>query len=333
MTSDSVERAGTIYDTYPYPSPTAGDDLIRDVANLIAFLYTADALAGKRVLDAGCGTGHRLVALAKAFPKTQFLGVDLTPASLEVARALAARHKVGNLRLERGNLLSFEPREQFDLIVSTGVIHHLADPARGLANLRACLAPGASLVLWLYHRLGEYQRLLERELALTLWDRESMSLQQGVDILRGLNISLSRGQYSGSFARRDNAVLDETSIDVDAYLNPIVNTYRFEDALSLLAGCGLDWCAFHSISLGHEIKLIDITRVSRGALGMFCLKLEPYLTSPLVCERYEGLPVDEKLRVVELVTRPTGFVVVAGRDDAQQQLDARMRGNLVRLNG
>jgi len=331
MPSELTDDVRELYDAYPYPSPIAGGGLIRDVANLIAFLFTPATLAGKTVLDAGCGSGHRLVALAKMFPGTRFLGIDLAAGALEVAHQLASRHAIENVRFAQRDLLQLDPAETFDLIVSTGVIHHLTDPRRGVANLSACLAPGGCMLLWLYHAYGEFDRLLQRELVRMLWDPHSMSLQEGIEMIRDLDVSLARDRYSGAFAARDNAALDNTAINVDAFLNPVVNAYRFDEAVQLMDQSCLDWYAIHSISLGRETKLLDLAQAARKSVAMFCLKASDLFEPARVRERYERVANREKLRVIELMTKPNGFVVATGREHALPGLDARMQGNLLGL--
>ena len=58
-----------MYEQHPYPSPVAGDSLITDLANAVGFLFKGDDLAGWRILDAGCGTGHRLAGFASRYPR------------------------------------------------------------------------------------------------------------------------------------------------------------------------------------------------------------------------------------------------------------------------
>jgi len=321
-----------MYEAYPYPTPIAGEGLIGDVANMVAFLLPAGFLSGKRILDAGCGTGHRVLGLAKRWPQAQFLGIDFSKASLRVARTLADQHRIENVQFQQGDLMALEPSQEFDLIVSTGVIHHLEDPGKGLANLSRCLAPGGHIILWLYHPYGEFSRLLERELVLTLWDREKMSFADGIEMMRALRVSLSRDRYSGAIAQKDNQVLNDASINVDGFLHPIVNAYRFHEAFAMLAQCGLHWVAVHSINLGNNSKLIDLGQVSKPSLRMFCLKESDLFQSTSIGARYRDLANAQKLKVIELLMKPNGFSVIAGRTDAYSTLDERIRGNLVHLN-
>jgi SAM-dependent methyltransferase len=332
MTGDSIDRVRSLYDAYPYPSPVAGDGLISDTANLVAFLFPASSFPGRKILDAGCGTAHRLLGFAKRFPEASFCGVDVAAAPLAVARDLAARHGIRNVEFRQGDLLSWSAEERFDLIVSTGVVHHLVDPESGLRNLCASLAPGGGIILWLYHPYGEFGRLLQRELVHALWDGGSMSLGEGLETLRALDISLAPDRYSGAYAKQDNRLLDQSTIDADAVLHPVVNAYRFGDSLDMLGRCGMDWGAVHSVSLGADTRLIDLSCACPPALSAFCLKHERLLAAPALQERFRQLDTRSRLKVIELIARPNGYAIVAGREDARARFDARMLGNMVDLS-
>lgn len=327
----TTRDARELYEAHPYPSPVAGDELIRDVANMADVLFPAEFLKGRTILDAGCGTGHRLLAFAKRFPGSHFLGFDMTTASLCTARALAARHEIANVSFQQGNLLDLDLAERFDVITSTGVINCLEDPERGLANLCRHLAPGGHVVLWHYHSYGEFERMLDRELLLAFWDQERMPIAEGVEIMRSLGISLSRDRYSSAYAARDNQVMDDVSMDVDAYLQPFVHTYRFNEALDMLGRCGMDWGAVHGVNLGNNSLLIDLEQASENAVRMFCVRNGDLFRSAAIEERYRRLGNRDKLRVIELITKPNGFNVIAGRGDSFGLFDARIQGGRVPL--
>jgi SAM-dependent methyltransferase len=332
MLKESTDHVRSMYDAYPFPSPVAGDGLINDTANLVAFLFASNSFSNKRILDAGCGTGHRLLGFAKRFPNASFLGIDIATTPLNVARKLAEKHRIANIRFRQGDLMTLRASEKFDLVVSTGVIHHLEDPEKGLKNLCECLASGGNIILWLYHPYGEFDRLLQRELVLTLWDRDKMSFQEGIKVMEELEISLAMERYSGAYATRDNHVLDTVSMNVDGYLHPIVNAYRFEEALDMFARCKMDWAAVHSISLGNNSKLLDLSQASTTGISTFCLRHDHLFASESMRKRYLQLNSRKKLRVIELMTKPNGFCVIAGRKESCEDFDGRIQGNLIHLN-
>src|SRR3954466_5183914 len=108
------------------------------------------------ILVAGCGTSQ---AAHYAFtnPDCHVVGIDISEASLAHQRLLKELHGLGNLELRKVPLeQAGELERSFDLVVSTGVLHHLPDPDKGLRSLRDVLAPHGVMSLMLY---GHYGRL------------------------------------------------------------------------------------------------------------------------------------------------------------------------------
>ena len=97
----------------------------------------ADKLrAGARVADVGCGHGWSTVLMAKAFPKSQFVGYDFHPGSIEEARRHAEQHGTSaNARFEVA-LAKDYPGRDFDLVTCFDCLHDMGDPEGAAAHVR-----------------------------------------------------------------------------------------------------------------------------------------------------------------------------------------------------
>lgn len=103
------------------------------------------------ILVAGCGTGRHALCCAREYPSTRVLAVDLSRSSLAYASMKAVALGITNITFRQGDLLALPVlARQFDVIESSGVLHHMAEPAAGLAALTRCLRPGGWMKLSLY---------------------------------------------------------------------------------------------------------------------------------------------------------------------------------------
>lgn len=117
------------------------------------------------VLNAGCGTGQHAIETAQRLAGADVLAVDLSLSSLAYARRQADSMGVRNIRFAQADILELGVlEERFDLIESAGVLHHLRDPAAGLAVLRGLLRPGGVMRLALYSERARHAVVAAREL-------------------------------------------------------------------------------------------------------------------------------------------------------------------------
>jgi len=110
-----------------------------------------DFFRGKRVLDAGCGTGRHSYYAAK-YGASEVVGLDLSEA-VETARRVLEPFE--NAAVVQGDLLRppFRTAAEgggFDLVYSIGVLHHLPDPQAGFRSLLRFVRPGGTIAVWVY---------------------------------------------------------------------------------------------------------------------------------------------------------------------------------------
>lgn len=111
------------------------------------------------VLVAGCGSGQHSLETARRYRGAEVLAVDLSLASLAFAGRKARELDVANVTFAQADILGLGGLDRrFDVIESTGVLHHLADPEAGWRVLLGLLRPGGCM------RLGFYSDLARRDL-------------------------------------------------------------------------------------------------------------------------------------------------------------------------
>ncbi|MCA9041322.1 MAG: class I SAM-dependent methyltransferase [Planctomycetaceae bacterium] len=168
------------YELLPYPHRDPERELenlrysnLDEIAgiNHKCFRGRLDLSKPARILVAGGGTGDSTVFLAEQlrdFP-AEILHVDLSERSMDIARRrIEKRGLEGKVEWRQGSLLDLTPSNAgyFDYINCSGVLHHLEDPAAGLAALNSVLKPDGAMGLMVYGKYGrtaiyQLQRLLE----------------------------------------------------------------------------------------------------------------------------------------------------------------------------
>jgi SAM-dependent methyltransferase len=139
---DVYERRAELEYAEPPPPPDPRlDRKFERVWQLVSERLPCDAF-----LDAGCGDGRHLAALARSGHRpARVVGTDLSQRILATARTAAAPLEP---ELIQANLEALPiENNAFDLVLCTQVIEHLLDPSAGVQELRRVLRPGGTLVL------------------------------------------------------------------------------------------------------------------------------------------------------------------------------------------
>jgi SAM-dependent methyltransferase len=121
---------------------------------LFSSLMPMEWLAGKRVLEVGCGLGAHTEMLCRA--GAIVTTVDLSPTSVEVTRRrLALKGLTAEVQEADAESLPFAD-ESFDAVWSWGVIHHSPDTVACAQEITRVLRPGGWVGIMLYHRHSFY---------------------------------------------------------------------------------------------------------------------------------------------------------------------------------
>lgn len=308
MTLDAVKK---MYEYHPYPG--LGD-------NLKGFPYYTTYLPedfasrkNLKILDAGCGTGHITASLGKIFPDADVIGIDLSSASISIAKKLADLHNVKNVILVQGNCdaETLEKYGPFDLIVSMGMIHHNPNPTQTLKDLGKALKTNGYICMHLYgkrldqgkfdikhilnlvandntveSRFKAYQQLIEfNSISRPIWKK--ILLMSLYDIFIGIKKSvrnLSRRLRKISWSPGwDYKYENPTSPWVDHFCHPLEYAFEADEVLEMIRQSELT--IFKCIGLGKKIK-----------------KNIP----PCWQEKYKDLSISERIRLNELLLYTKG---------------------------
>ena len=104
----------------------------------------------RRILDLACGTGDMAFALAERFPAAEIVGVDLTPAMLELARQ---KNRSQRISFREGDVQSLQTSPgDFDLASCAFGFRNFPDKAAALSAARRALKPGGQLLVLEFFR-------------------------------------------------------------------------------------------------------------------------------------------------------------------------------------
>jgi SAM-dependent methyltransferase len=102
--------------------------------------------SGAKVADVGCGHGASTTLMARAFPRSEFVGVDYHAPSIDVARQRAREAGAGNARFEAADATGYG-EHGFDLVCFFDCLHDMGDPAGAAAHARQALKPDGHCML------------------------------------------------------------------------------------------------------------------------------------------------------------------------------------------
>ena len=165
LRTDEVRK---FYERAPFPGYPPRDSLhalhMRAERSEFAGLLDKAISGDARIVDVGCGTGQMCLYLARA--DRVVIGVDLSRPSLRLGAAAAGRFNLDRVLfvetdLQRPALVN----GAFDVVYSSGVVHHTPNPRAAFARLARLARPGGTIVLGVYNALARIPLRLRRVVA------------------------------------------------------------------------------------------------------------------------------------------------------------------------
>jgi len=107
---------------------------------------TAKLTNGAKAADVGCGHGASTILMAKAFPRSEFVGIDYHGPSIETAQQRAAEAGVRNARFETADATSYREKD-LDFIAFFDCLHDMANPVGAARHARQALVPDGNCMI------------------------------------------------------------------------------------------------------------------------------------------------------------------------------------------
>ncbi|PYR59800.1 MAG: 2-polyprenyl-3-methyl-5-hydroxy-6-metoxy-1,4-benzoquinol methylase [Acidobacteria bacterium] len=149
-----TEIVRAFYEHAPFPGYPPRDSLqalrARAERSVFARLLDRAIPSDARIVEIGCGTGQMCVYLARA--DRVIIGADLTRAALRLGAAAARRFGLDRVQFVETDLQRPGIKKaSFDVVYSSGVLHHTPNPRAAFAQLAALVRPGGTIVLGVYN--------------------------------------------------------------------------------------------------------------------------------------------------------------------------------------
>jgi SAM-dependent methyltransferase len=187
------------------------------------------------ILIAGCGT-YQAAVYAFMNRAAKVVAIDVSRSALDHQQYLKDRHGLDNLEL---HLLPIEEASalgrDFDLIVSSGVLHHMADPLAGLKALGGCLRRDGALGIMLY---AKYGRIGVEILESVFRDLGLSQDEASVQLVKDTIAMLSADHPVRSYLKVARDLLSDGAV-VDTFLHSRQRSYTVEECLDLVSAAGL----------------------------------------------------------------------------------------------
>tara|TARA_B100001540_G_scaffold37658_1_gene33410 strand:+ start:1735 stop:3003 length:1269 start_codon:yes stop_codon:yes gene_type:complete len=230
------------YNLYTYPEPIeemqkAIDNGYIDLTDASLFwdIFFPDKTYkdNLNVFIAGCGT-NQAVYLALANPNWKIYGIDLSENSIGFVNKQIKKYNLKNLNVEMKDIFEITNKDEYDLVISTGVIHHTKDPKLALKILSSATKKDGALCIMVYakyFRTGVYdlQKIFRY-----------LGIKQDADGIKFVKNYIENILPDDHIAKKfyKSTPSDIDTAIIDTWLNPQDIAYDANDLKELIRGTG-----------------------------------------------------------------------------------------------
>jgi 2-polyprenyl-3-methyl-5-hydroxy-6-metoxy-1,4-benzoquinol methylase len=145
--------------------------------------------AGATVVDVGCGAGSAVLLMAAAFPRSEFVGYDISRHALDRATEKQAAAGLSNVTFVDPRESPMPDDHTITLVTTFDCIHDMTHPQRMMDTIRAALADDGTWLLVDIKALDTFEQNLEKN--------PMASLMYGISVLSCMSSALSEADGAG----------------------------------------------------------------------------------------------------------------------------------------
>ena len=201
------------------------------------------------ILIAGCGTGQHSIDTAARYKNAQVLAIDLSLSSLAYAKRKTEELGMQNLEYMQADILDLgQLDKKFDIIESSGVLHHMEIPMAGWKVLANCLKSGGLMKIGLYSELARRHIIKMRE--------EIQQLEMGTN---DVGMKTFRNEVIRSKAPHHQLIISSPDFhSMNSLRDLLFHVQEHSFTIPLIQHCltdlGLKFCGFEVGNITQDFK-------------------------------------------------------------------------------